>query len=41
MTPSGPPNPLTRSFGGSNEDLRAAFARYQVALGQSEATIDD
>ncbi len=33
-------NPLTRSFAGSNEDLRAAFARYQVALGQSEATID-
>ena len=34
-------NPLTRSFAGSNEDLRAAFARYQVAIGQSEATIDD
>ena len=33
-------NPLIRSFAGSNEDLRAAFARYQVALGQSEATID-
>jgi site-specific recombinase XerD len=33
-------NPLIRSFAGSNEDLRAAFARYQVAMGRSEATID-
>ncbi len=32
---------LIHSFAGSNEDLRAAFARYQVALGHAETTIND